>query len=189
MPESDRIKWDRKYADSGRPQAPPSAFVQSVLSELPTQGRCLDVAGGAGRNALPLAAHGLDVTVCDVSPARPRLGPRGRRPPRDCSLETLVRDVEEAGLPAGPWDVVVCVHFLHRSLFDAWARALAPGGWLLFEHPTRANLERHARPSERYLLEDGELPSLLRGLDVVRIEEGWGAEGRHEARLLARRPR
>jgi hypothetical protein len=38
------------------------------------------------------------------------------------------------------------------------------------------------------VLEDGELPSLVRGLEIVRLEEGWLAEGRHEARVVARRP-
>ncbi|HEY6100713.1 MAG TPA: class I SAM-dependent methyltransferase, partial [Anaeromyxobacter sp.] len=65
---------------------------------------------------------------------------------------------------------------------------LAPGGWLVFAHATRTNLERNPRPGAAHLLEDGEIRSLVRGLDVVSCEERWFEEGRHEARLLARRP-
>jgi len=50
------------------------------------------------------------------------------------------------------------------------------------------DLTRHAKPGAAFLLEDGELPGLIRGgLRVERYEEGWFEEGRHEARLLARR--
>ena len=53
--------------------------------------------------------------------------------------------------------------------------------------PTRSNLRRHPHPREAFLLDDGELPSLVGDLEVVSYEEGWLDEGRHEARLVARR--
>ena len=64
---------------------------------------------------------------------------------------------------------------------------LVPGGWLVCELPTRKNLERHARPSARWLLDEGELARLVMGLEIVRLEEGWSAAGRHEARVVARK--
>ena len=53
-------------------------------------------------------------------------------------------------------------------------------------HPTRSNLRGHTRPGPRHLLGDGKLPGLVRGLEVLRYEEGWTEQGRHEARLVAR---
>ena len=90
--------------------------------------------------------------------------------------------------PAGPWDLIVCVDFLWRPLLAALPTALAPGGLLAIAHPTRSNLLRHDRPGPRHLLEDGELPGLVGALELLRFEEGWTPEGRHEARLVARRP-
>ena len=55
-------------------------------------------------------------------------------------------------------------------------------------HPTRRNLQRHARPPAQYLLEDGELLSLIEELEVLQHEEGWLADGRHDALVVARRP-
>ena len=101
---------------------------------------------------------------------------------------TVRVDLEVAPLPAGPWDLILCTHFLHRPLFAVFPGALAPGGWLVTAHATRSNLERHPRPGAAHLLEDGELSSLMRGLEVVRLEEGWLEGGRHEARAVARRP-
>ena len=96
-------------------------------------------------------------------------------------------DVEQEPLPPGPFALVLCLNYLWRPLFTAFPEVLAPGGLLVFAQPTRTNLERHAHPSARFLLEDGELPRLLQGLDLLSFSEGWTDEGRHEARLVARR--
>jgi hypothetical protein len=68
------------------------------------------------------------------------------------------------------------------------SQLLAPGGLLLFCQATVKNIERHPKPPRGYLIEEGELPRLVQGLDIVRYEEGWLEEGRHEARIVARRP-
>jgi hypothetical protein len=65
---------------------------------------------------------------------------------------------------------------------------LAPGGLLVVEHPTRSNLLRHEKPGAAFLLDDGELPGLCAGLSIEIYEEGWSQAGRHEARIVARRP-
>jgi SAM-dependent methyltransferase len=101
------------------------------------------------------------------------------------SLHLHRLDVETGPLPPGPFAVVLCLNFLWRPLFASLPRVLAPGGRLVFVQPTRSNLQRHAHPSARFLLEDGELPGLLQGLEVLSYTEGWTEEGRHEARLVA----
>jgi tellurite methyltransferase len=181
----DRERWNERHSRELRGE--PSPFVTSLDGLLPRRGLALDAGGGAGRHALWLARRGLDVALADVSDVALGLAAdvAGRE---GLALRTLRIDLEEAPFPAGPWDVVVCTYFLHRPLFDAFPSALAPGGWLVFAHATRTNLERNPRPGPRHLLEDGELRTLVRGLEVVRCEEGWFEEGRHEARLVARRP-
>lgn len=186
MPPSDRTRWNARYQEEGAP-AEPSPFVTGLDAVLPREGRALDVAGGAGRHALWLARRGLDVTLADVSDvalakARDAAAAAGLR------LTCLEADLEAGPLPPGPWDLVLCTYFLHRPLFAAFEAALRPGGLLVFAHATRRNLERHARPGPSHVLEDGELPSLLGGLEVLRLEEGWLEAGRHEARAVARKP-
>jgi hypothetical protein len=51
------------------------------------------------------------------------------------------------------------------------------------------NLERHSRPPREFLLDEGEARRLVQGWEVVHAEEGWLTEGRHEALIIARRPR
>ncbi|BDG02715.1 class I SAM-dependent methyltransferase [Anaeromyxobacter oryzae] len=185
MPASDRNRWNDRYrAEPGIPA--PSPFLTSLDALLPRHGRALDVAGGSGRNALWLARRGLDVTLADVSDvalARAAAAARAEALP----LATVLVDLETAPLPAGPWDVVVCTYFLHRPLFDAFQAALAPGGLLVVAHATRTNLERNPRPGPAHVLEDGELPALVAGLELLRSEEGWMESGRYEARVVARK--
>lgn len=183
-----RDRWNARWSE-GAAREDPSPFLVAQAHRLPAAGRALDVAGGPGHNARWLARRGLAVTLADVSDvalaqAAARAGAEG------VALATVRVDVEEEPFPPGPWDLVVCTYFLHRPLFAAVAAALAPGGLLLFAHATRTNLTRHPRPGPGHLLEDGEAPGLVRaaGLEVLEHVEGWLEAGRHEARVVARRP-
>lgn len=186
MPTPDRTKWNTRYAEQVK-HSEPTAFVTGLGDLLPFSGRALDVAGGAGRHALWLARRGLDVTLADVSDVALAKASDAARA-ENLKLTTLEADLEAGPFPPGPWDVILCTYFLHRPIFDAFRRELAPGGLLVFAHATRKNLERHPRPGPDHVLEDGELPSLVAGLQLLRYEEGWLDGGRHEARVVARKP-
>jgi SAM-dependent methyltransferase len=191
MSEADRDRWNARYRAAGAGGRGPSRFLVQSAALLPRAGRALDVAGGAGVEAVWLAGRGLDVTLVDVSDEALAIA-RAAAAAAGVALRLERRDLEADGLPGGPFDAVVCLNYLQRSLFEAWGRTLAPGGRLVFLQPTKRNLERHAHPSERFLLADGELGGLVRGLEVERLEEGWWDDGegveRHVARLVARRP-
>lgn len=191
MSAEERERWDARYRERGdQPAGEPSALVTGLDPLLPRAGRALDLGGGDGRHALWLARRGLQVTIADVSPEG--LG-RARRlaAAAGLALETVELDLDEAtSLPPGPWALLLCFHCLWRPLPARAAAALAPGGLLVWVQPTVRNLERHPHPSARFLLAEGEMARLAGdgGLEVVRLEEGWSVEGRHEALLVARRP-
>ena len=94
--------------------------------------RVLDVGGGDGMDALPLALAGHDVTIID--PSREWLDEATRRAvAADTSITTIHGGLDD--LPAGEWDLVMC-HFVlrYRSGDDRDVAALAshvrPGGRL-----------------------------------------------------------
>jgi tellurite methyltransferase len=187
MSERDRERWNARYrGDEERRE--PSPFLVAQDAVLPRSGRALDVAGGSGRHALWLAQHGLAVTLADVSDVALAMAER-EAAARGLSIATLQTDLEASPPPPGPWDVIACFYFLHRPLLAALPATLAPGGLIVVAHATRSNLARHPRPGADHLLEDGELPALLPGLQIVSHAEGWVESGRHEARLVARRSR
>jgi len=185
MSEEDRQRWNTRYSQQQGTREP-SPFLRSLADRLPDKGRALDVAGGAGHDSLWLARRGLDVTLTDISDVALERAAEGARE-GGVSLRLQRLDVETEPLPPGPFDVVLCLNFLWRPLFAGFSKVLAPGGLLVFAQPTRSNLQRHAHPSARFLLEDGELPGLLQGLEIVSYTEGWTDDGRHEARLVAAR--
>ena len=66
------------------------------------------------------------------------------------------------------------------------AERLAVDGLLAVEIATERNLERHAKPSRRFLLGSGELVDLMHPLKLVFYREGW-FDDHHQARAIARR--
>ena len=104
------------------------------------------------------------------------------------SLITLETDLETDPMPVGPWDLILSFHYLNRPLFERVPSALAPGGLFVMVQPTRTNLIRHPKPGPAFLLQEGEIQRWARDLEIERCEEGWLPEGRHEARLVARKP-
>lgn len=188
MSDLDRKKWDARYSGEEAEEKGASSLLADVADLLPASGRALDLAGGAGRNAVWLAERGLDVTIADISPVGLDLAME-RALAVGVNLTLREIDLERDALPAGPWNVVSILYYLQRDLFARVADILAPEGLFLFAHATHTNLERNERPPAHHLLEDGELAGLIRGLEVIRYEEGWTEEGRHEARLVAKAPR
>lgn len=176
--DADRAKWDRLHAE-GAPGAAP-AWLDDLDAELPRSGRGLDVAAGRGRLSGWMIARGLDVTAVDISPV-------GLARCAALGAVTVARDLElDPRLPDGPFDLVACFHYEQAALWPEMVRALAPGGALAAEITTTLNLERHERPSRRFLVEPNALLSRVGSLRVVAYREGW-LEGRNVARILAKK--
>lgn len=189
-----RSLWNSRHAERGR-LTTPARFLTERAHLLPAGGRALDVAGGQGRNAIWLAERGFDVTLLDVSDVA-IAGAEDAAVEAGVSLTAVRTEVTPEAIPAGPFDVVVVHHFLDRPVWAALPGALADGGVLFVCQPTERNLERHPRPSRRWLLAESEIAAFAHaataadpGLEVIEVGEGWTAEERHEARLVIGRRR
>jgi tellurite methyltransferase len=84
------------------------------------------------------------------------------------------------------YDVIVVVHYLHRPLFPALIEALRPGGVLVYETFTRAQASRGHPKNPAFLLEPGELATLVGPLEILASREG-DYEGRMVSGVIARR--
>ena len=171
----------------------PSPFLERALEILPGPragaGRALDLAAGAGREAVFLALQGYDVEAWDHD--RDVLARAAAMAARyGVAIRTQVRDLEirEPDLPVGRHDVVMVFRFLHRPLLPRVAAAVAPGGSVVYETYLRGQ-ERFGRPKHpRFLLDPGELPGHFPGFAVDLYEEVTPPEGPFLARLVGRRP-
>jgi SAM-dependent methyltransferase len=165
-------------SDDGTTTASPSPWIVRHLTLAPAGGRALDLAAGRGRHTRLLLGLGFRVTAVDVdvSGLADLAGADG--------LEIAAADLEGASwpLPGRQFDLVVVANYLHRPLFPAIRRSLAPGGLLLYETFAEGN-ERYGRPrNPDFLLKPGELLVAFRDLQAVIYEHGLEAAPRPAVR-------
>lgn len=200
---SNLAEWDAKHrAAAGNGSADPAGIVRELLPLLP-HGAALDLACGRGRHTLLLAKRPQPVTAVDGSPvALENLAQRARvenvtfhrASDQEIVAETRVRhirlvqaDLERAILPAGSFTLILCIHYLQRSLHPQIEGALLPGGMLVFETYTRAQLEfAHGPHNPAFLLKIGELRNAFPSLNLLFYRELRAGQG--IATLVARKP-
>ncbi len=161
----------------------PAAWLVDNLDLLPRGGRVLDVASGTGRNAVFLAERGWIVHAVDRDPDA--LAALTRSSP---NVTTRVFDLESGTVDLGHrcYDAVIVFNYLHRPLMPAIIDAVADGGVLIYETFTWRQAERGHPKNLAFLLGDGELPTLVAPLDVVRAREGE-FDGKLVASIVAAR--
>jgi len=202
MPSS-RSEWDEKYRLAGE-DAPgePASIVRELLPLLP-RGPALDLACGTGRHTLLLAERGQHITAVDQSsvalinletaaraarlPVRHINAWKKYSRPVHQGIELLQADLEGIELPEESFDLILNIRYLQRSLFPQMCLALRPGGVLLFETYTRAQLEFDGGPRNPvHLLESNELRTAFPGLRVLFYRELRAGQG--IASLVAQKP-
>jgi SAM-dependent methyltransferase len=163
----------------------PAKWLTSNRSWLPSSGDGLDLACGSGRHAIWLAEQGFRTLAVDRDPdAIEMLTHEARR--RALPIHARVVDLEkgEPFLEPDSFDLIVVVHYLHRPLMPTLVSAIRPGGVLVYETFTRAQAARGKPTNPAFLLESGELPMLVRPLEIVAGREG-DFDGRSLASVVA----
>lgn len=167
----DDLGWDERYR-SGEyvPRAYPSSLLADTVDWLP-DGRALDVATGAGRNAIFLAEHGYDVEGVDLSAEALDVA---RERAAEAGVEVTWRhaDVTDLDLEAGAYDVVHVSFFYDLDLLADLKDALAPGGVLTYEHHLRpASAVDRGPSSDRYRFRSNDLLRACLDLTVLAYRE------------------
>jgi tellurite methyltransferase len=174
MTAAERRKWDARYREGAyASRTHPSALLAEWITRLPC-GRALDVACGAGRNALFLAEHAFAVDALDISTVALD---RGRRAAlaRGLGVNWLRADLDDdpdSGLPPEHYDVIVWVRYVHRGLMPHLRRRLRPRAVLLVEQHLASTAEVAGPRSAHFRLEPGELERSAAGLRVLYHREG-----------------
>jgi tellurite methyltransferase len=187
-------EWDAKHRLAGQaPSAEPAGIVRELLPLLP-MGQALDLACGTGRHTLLLAARHQHVTAVDWSATALEIlesQARATQSPvrRIQSLESAGRssrggiglvqaNLEKIVIPERSYDLILCIRYLQRTLFPLICRALRPGGMLLFETYTQAQLQFDGGPRHPdHLLEAGELRRAFPELSVLFYRELCAGQG------------
>ena len=147
----DTHDWEARYRAMGAPSDDPEPLVAQISGEM-QPGRALDLACGAGANALWLAERGWDVTAVDRSPAAIEIV-RAQAAQRALHVTALVANLEahEFAIAPGAWDLILMCRYLQRDLFEPSKLGLTPGGVLIV-------IVLLAKPGKhRFRVEPGEL--------------------------------
>ena len=193
MSRTERDKWDERYRGGAYSERThPTALLSAWLDRVP-RGGALDVACGAGRNALFLAAHGYAVDAIDISAAGLERG-RAAAERLGLGVRWHCADLEEEpdALPRGPFDLVVWVRYVNAALWRPLVGRLAPGGHVLVEQHLETTADVSGPSDSRFRLASRELERSAAGLAIVHYHEGLvvDPDGRTVAlaQLIARRP-
>jgi tellurite methyltransferase len=184
---SERKRWEERYAAGGTRGDSPSDFL--VAHAALVQGRVLDVAAGAGRNALFLARRGLRVDAFDIALAGLQIAQSAARA-EGLAVRLVQADLESLALPRGCYDAAINIRYLQRSLFEPLRAAVKVGGIILFEtFLIDQQALGHCR-NPAFLLQRGELRAAFSACEILVYEEGLfpdAAPPAYLARMIARR--
>jgi SAM-dependent methyltransferase len=206
---SSAAEWDERFArgDHASPEIDPFLALSSKYwplipgwqqAQAPSAKpaarlKALDVACGAGRNAVHLARAGFGVSAVDFS-SQGLIAAGELARSRQVSIETRQADLEAESVELGDaaFDLVAVFFFLHRPLVAHLRHCLRAGGLLVYKTYSVDQLRHPGGPSHpMHLLEHNELlrefsVRELPGFRVLRYEEEW--EGKGTAALVAQKP-
>lgn len=184
MADSDRLRWDRRYADPhtklGRAAHP--LLVQYALPA-PPGARALELACGLGQAALWLAEQGYTVHAIDISLAalRRARAEQLRRGVRGVTF--IAADLDIFPLPRTTYDLVLVFRFLDRRLFPAIRERVRSGGLVIYETLNIRQQARMPATCPEHMLALGELPRYFAGWEVL-----LARDDDHTSAIVARKP-
>lgn len=182
--------WDKRYRlreHASDFEAGPTPLVMNTAATL-RPGRALDLASGAGRNALWLAGRGWKVTAVDGAPAAVDIL-RERARERGWETEAVAADLEKGKFQIEParWDLVLICYYLQRDLFEPAKRGVAPGGILI----SIVHMNEPGEADGPFRLRPGQLEKYFEDWKILHLREGKADDPAHKravAEIVARKP-
>ena len=162
----------------------PAQFLVDNIALLP-KGRVLDVAMGAGQNAIYLAKMGFEVEGVDISPEAVSSALELARK-SGVNIRAQVADLEkEYHIEKGAYEVIICFKYLQRSLIPQIKDGLCKGGIVVYE-TFIVDQARFGKPKNPdYLLRHNELLDMFRDFRCLRYREGIVEDRKAVASIIA----
>lgn len=185
MAQSDREKWNQRYRNGAYAERThPSALLAEWIDRIP-RGRALDIACGAGRNALFLAAHGFKVDAIDISSEGLS---RGRRQAEASGhdINWIEHDLDEPLALDAQYALILVIRYVNLPLIRRLRRHLAPGGYLLCEEHLESDADVVGPSNNAFRVQRGALGKLAKGLRIHLLEESIINDPDGRAAALAR---
>jgi SAM-dependent methyltransferase len=175
------VDWDKRYREGFYDGATePHHLLQQFWYTIP-RGPVADIAMGNGRNALFLAEKGYTVCGLDGSPEALKIAGEAAAA-KGQNVSRVLADANDLPFKGGTLAGAIVFYFLQRNIMGEIADTLQSGGVLIYETflKRQNEIDRHRNPE--FLLDDGELISYFKGLDLLFYEETISdIEGRNRA--------
>ena len=126
------------------------------------RGRALDLACGAGRNALCLAEAGYEVEALDISGTAIERA-RAAAIERGLEVDWRVSDLDGFEPARGRFNLITVIRYTNREMMERLPEGLADGGMLLVEHHLRTAAPVGGPTSRAFRLAPNELVDLFHG--------------------------
>lgn len=150
----------------------PAQFLVDTIELLP-RGKALDVAMGSGQNAIYLAQMGFEVEGVDIS-AEAVSNARELARKTGVTIKAEVADLEGSyRITKNAYDLIICFHYLQRSLIPQIKDGLKKGGMVVYETFIVDQAKLFSKPrNPAYLLKHNELLDMFRDFRCLRYREG-----------------
>ena len=162
----------------------PAPFLLENIQLLP-KGRALDLAMGAGQNAIYLSKMGFEVEGVDISPEAVNKALEFAAE-AGVAIKAEIADLEDRyAIQKGVYDVIICFRYLQRSLIPEIKDGLRKGGMVMHETfiVDQAQWGRPKNPA--YLLRHNELLDMFRDFRCHIYYEGILEGPKAVARIIA----
>ncbi len=188
MSQQDRSKWNKRYAEDSYGKANPITLLEDWIEEIPT-GKALDVACGAGRNAIFMAQAGFQVDAIDISTEglnKARLSASSQ----GFDINWIEHDFDQDYDFETDYKLIIVLCYVNLPLISRLCECLAPGGYLLCEEHLVTEREVTGPTSSSYRVASGQLRDAVSGLSILMYQESLETNDEGEqvasARVVAR---
>lgn len=169
MSQQDRNKWNQRYAEDSNSKDNPVTLLENWIEEIPA-GKALDIACGAGRNAIFMARAGFDVDAIDIS--RQGLNKAQQNAENQAlDINWIEHDFDQPYNFDTDYDLIIVMWYVNLPLISKLCHCLAPGGYLLCEEHLMTDQEVIGPTSSSYRVESGELREAVSALEVLYYRE------------------
>lgn len=181
--------WDERYASGKYSSAEPHKLLIRFAGKL-KPGKALDLACGAGRNAIFLADNGWNVTAVDNSSVGIDIAEK-RAAEKGVEVDFRVADLEkgEFEIQSNAYDLICDFYYLQRDLFPQMKTGVKIGGIIV----STIHLYDTGGDTSPFLLNDGELREYFRDFRILHYYETSltdkdpGEHHRRTAEIIAKR--
>ena len=180
----DLIGWEQRYRSQEPSDSLPNPLVVETTSSL-APGRALDLACGAGHNALWVAQQGWSVTAIDGSATAIEIL-RSRAERSSVTIDARIADLEESGfaIATSCYDLIIMCYYFQRNLIEQCRQGLVPGGVMV----VITLLIEPGKERSTFRLQPTELRRYFADWDILHYFERTDAWQHKVAELVARRP-